>query len=264
MNVDSVGLVYFSPTQTTIKVLNAIAQGSRIPVLERFDLTPSNAITRQYHELTNDLAIIGAPVYAGRLPSVMVSRFQRIKGNGRPAIIVVVYGNRAYEDALIELRDVSLEAGFRPIAAGAFIGEHSYSTSDLPIAVDRPDTEDVIKARAFGEAVRQKMMDSNSVLKGLQVPGNMPYKEVQTFSGIVPSVSEGDCTKCGICVRICPTGAIDEKNPANVSQDLCIRCCACIKKCPKNARRFDNPKIKQVTQWLYQNFSARKEPEIYL
>ena len=177
MNIESTGLIYFSPTQTTKKVIEGIAQGLQATTEQYFDLTLPDAIAQTCQEFTQDLAIIGAPVYAGRLPSVMLSRFKQIKGNGRPAVIVVVYGNRAYEDALIELRNIALEVGFKPIAAGAFIGEHSYSTSDLPIAAGRPDAEDMVKAHAFGKAIREKFMTGISrPSELLQVPGNFPTK----------------------------------------------------------------------------------------
>ena len=79
---------------------------------------------------------------------------RRVKGDGTPAVLVVVYGNREFEDALIELRDLMVEQGFRPVAGAAFIGEHSFSNDATPIALGRPDAEDLVKARAFGEEVR--------------------------------------------------------------------------------------------------------------
>ena len=120
MDIASAALIYFSPTRTTRKIIESIAQGVRIPRVEHVDLTPPEALTRKYAGMHDELAIIGSPVYGGRLPTEMVSRFRRLKGNGTPAVIVAVYGNRAYEDALLELRNLALEAGFNPVAAGAF------------------------------------------------------------------------------------------------------------------------------------------------
>jgi ferredoxin len=264
MKIETTGLIYFSPTQTTRKVVEGILQGVQVANIQHFDLTSPDSETRIFPEFHNDLAIIGSPVYAGRLPASMVSRFKRIKGNGTPAVIVVVYGNRAYEDALGELRDIVLEAGFKPIAAGAFIGEHSYSTTLLPIAAGRPDADDMLTAQNFGKEIRKKIMAETNNPNGLQVPGNFPYKEIQMLSGIVPSVNEALCSRCGKCVPVCPTAAIDKVNPMNTAKDLCIRCCACVKACPSNAKLLDDPRIKQAAEWLYANFAARKEPEIYL
>jgi ferredoxin len=260
MNIESTGLIYFSPTQTTRKILEGIAQGLQVTNAQNFDLTQPDAIPQKYQKTNQDLAIIGAPVYAGRLPPVMVSRFKQIQGHGEPAVIVVAYGNREYEDALIELRDIALEAGFRPIAAGAFIGEHSYST-----AAGRPDADDMAKARDFGKAIRAKLMTATGESgECLHVPGNSPYKEVQPLPGIAPSTNEARCTKCGACVSVCPTVAIDTENPGCADKERCIRCCACIKVCPVKAKSLDDPRIKQIAEWLHANVRARKEPETYL
>lgn len=43
------------------------------------------------------------------------------------AIPIVLFGNRNYDDALIELRNLLEEDGFNTIAAGAFVGEHAFS-----------------------------------------------------------------------------------------------------------------------------------------
>lgn len=265
MNIESTALIFFSPTNTTKKIIEGIVQGLQVTSKQYVDLTPPDAIAPTCREVIEDLAIIGAPVYAGRLPTVMLSRFKHIQGNSRPAVLVVVYGNRAYEDALIELRKAALEAGFNPIAAGAFIGEHSYSTSDKPIAIDRPDAEDMAKALAFGRAILHKIQVSkNQAAELLQVPGNIPYKEVQMRADIAPSVREELCSRCGECVLVCPTSAIEAKNPQLTSKDLCIRCCACVKTCPNSARAMDDPRIMQTIEWLYINCGDRKEPEMYL
>jgi hypothetical protein len=156
MDFNSAKLIYFSPTQTTRKVIEGISQGLQAADIDHIDLTLSDAEIQKRSIINDDLAVIGAPVYSGRLPSVAISRLRKLNGNGAPAVIVVVYGNRAYEDALLELRDVAIEVGFKPIAAGAFIGEHSFSTSVTPIAAGRPDVEDFGKANAFGEMIREK------------------------------------------------------------------------------------------------------------
>ncbi|NVN91393.1 MAG: 4Fe-4S binding protein [Desulfuromonadales bacterium] len=265
MNMESTGLIYFSPTHTTRKVLEGIAQGLQATDARHFDLTQPDAIPQSSRNMNQDLVVIGAPVYAGRLPPVMVSRFKRIRGNGVPAVIVVVYGNREYEDALIELRDLALEAGFRPMAAGAFIGEHSYSTTDLPIAAGRPDAGDMAKAQEFGKSIRAKLMTASGELSEcLQVPGSIPYKEVNSLPGIAPATNEAVCTKCATCVSACPTAAIDRENPGCTDTERCIRCCACVKVCPVKAKSLDDPRIKQIAAWLHANFSDRKEPETYV
>ena len=48
-------------------------------------------------------------VYAGRVPALAVERLKGIKTSGVKCVIVAVYGNRAYEDALVEMQDVATE-----------------------------------------------------------------------------------------------------------------------------------------------------------
>ena len=143
MNISSVKLVYFSPTGTTKKVLQGIARGLCVESIEHVALTMPDADTKPIDNFTNELVVIGAPVYGGRLPNDAVARLKRLKARNTPAVVVVVYGNREYEDALLELSNLSKELGFIPISAGAFIGEHSFSTGDMPIAEGRPDTKDI-------------------------------------------------------------------------------------------------------------------------
>lgn len=266
MNINSVKLIYFSPTQTTRRVIEGISQGLQVVNVENLDLTLPDAEIQKPQRWFEDLAIIGSPVYSGRLPAIVISRFRKLKGNGSPAVIVVVYGNRAYEDALLELRDVAIEAGFKPIAAGAFIGEHSYSTNYTPIAVGRPDVEDLGKAKAFGKMIREKMMNIRALdqMNLLQMPGNFPFKELRMLSGISPVTQEMLCTRCKKCTLVCPTAAINVDDPALIDKSLCIRCCACVKSCPAGAKTIDDPRIKQFAEQLSVNSSHRKEPETYL
>ena len=136
MQIKSIQPVYFSPTHTSAKIVTTIAEGMNIIVNKEIDLTyPS---TNQKTLPSDTLAIIGVPTYAGRVAPTALERLQKIKGDNTPAIIVVLYGNRDYEDALLELRNTAKQLGFVPIAGGAFIGEHSYSTEEFPRQPDAP------------------------------------------------------------------------------------------------------------------------------
>lgn len=265
MNIPSVQMILFSPTGTTRRIVEAIMHGIQVAKTDCLDLTTPGAGTLHLPAAPKALTIIGCPVYAGRLPALAVSRFRAIRGNGKPAVIVVVYGNREYEDALRELLDLVREAGFRPVAAGAFIGEHSYSTQSTPIAVGRPDAENIRKAKAFGTAIRDQISGISSAdeIGVLQVPGNFPYKELRLSQGISPSATEPPCIRCGKCASVCPTAAISPEQPASTDANLCIRCCACVKTCPTGARKMDHPRIMQVAEQLSANCKLRKEPETY-
>ena len=132
---DLIHTIYFSPTGTTRKVAEAIAKGLKAPasegsepVVRSLDLTHRDAAEELLAGET--LAVLAAPVYGGHVAPEAVRRMKGIRGSGTPAVVAVVYGNRAFEHAAEELARLAEEQGFRPIAAGAFVGEHSYSTPE--------------------------------------------------------------------------------------------------------------------------------------
>lgn len=266
MNLESVKLVYFSPTGTTKKILEGIAAGTQVENIEHVVMTLPDAETKPVENFSDELVIIGAPVYAGRLPGDAVKRFQGLKAENTPAVVVVVYGNRDYEDALLELTELSKAQGFVPVAGGAFIGEHSFSTGEMPIAVDRPDTKDMEEANAFGEAITKKIagLQSYDNINSLNIPGNFPYKDGMPPMPGAPVTLEDLCITCGTCVDVCPKAAITMAEKIETDPNLCIKCCACVKECPTNARVMDLPFVKNISKWLHENCSERKEPELFI
>lgn len=262
MDANAASLVYFSPTGTTRTVLEGVASGIGATDPERLDLTAPDALLRPLAP-RHPLVLIGSPVYAGRVPSDMRARFRRVQGNGSLAVVVVVYGNRAYEDALLELRDLAVDAGFRPFAAGAFIGEHSYSQKSSPIAVGRPDAGDLALALDFGRQIRAKVAGLDDAPPPVAVPGNFPYQEPKMLSGVCPERDMALCAGCGQCIPVCPTASIAGGDPVRTDAALCIRCCACVRACPTGALRLADARIQQFRDYLTANCSARKEPETF-
>lgn len=275
---DLIHTIYFSPTGTTRKVAEAIAKGLKAPasegsepVVRSLDLTHRDAAEELLAGET--LAVLAAPVYGGHVAPEAVRRMKGIRGSGTPAVVAVVYGNRAFEHAAEELARLAEEQGFRPIAAGAFVGEHSYSTPETPIAAGRPDDRDLAAAEAFGEAVRRKIDrgDLTPVDAARLKDGRTPLLSLLRFARFVLRyrrrqkkrpvryLPEGDaarCTRCGRCAALCPVGAIARGDETRTDPARCIRCCACVKGCPVGARTFRTP----FAEALARNFTRRKEP----
>ena len=245
MNINTVKLIYFSPTRTTKKIVESIAQGIQIDTIEHLDLTPPQAKSQEFEEIHDCLAIIGTPVYSGRVLVDAMHRLQRLKATNTPAVVIVVYGNREYEDALLELRNLATEVGFTPLAGGAFIGEHSYSNKTTPIANGRPDSGDLKKAREFGKMVQEKIgvIHAISEMKTLHVPGNFPYRERIIRSRKSPMTQEQLCKRCRECIEVCPKAAITLENTIITDQNVCILCCACVKICPEGSRTMEDLEI---------------------
>ncbi len=264
--MNKIKLVYFSPTGTTRKILEAVANGIQTEKAEHIDLTlPKNSYQPQL-VIDSELTIFGVPVYGGRVPANALERLKGLKGNNTPAVITVVYGNREFEDALKEITDFVEQAGFKPVAGGAFIGEHSFASESIPVANGRPDSKDLAKAADFGKKIREKLniISNTAERQKLNVPGNYPYKETHLTKGYTPITVESDCTQCEMCVSVCPTAAIRVDDTIITEKNLCITCCACIKNCPTQARQMKNEMIIQFAQRLNKNCSTRKEPEIFL
>ena len=251
MNIEKWIIAHFSPTGGTKKVADAIAAGFSVPVAEMDLSKADSAVTLGDHDAL--MAVL--PVYAGRVPQISLERLSALKGNGRKAVAVVVYGNREYDDALLETKDALEAKGFRVIAAAAFIAEHSIARS---IAAGRPDAEDEALCRRFAADVMAKADDAAPV----RVPGNNPYKALKP-SAFHPAANE-NCVKCGVCAERCPVGAIPLDDPSRTNHDLCINCMRCVQVCPVSSRALSDAFLSMVTQMLNQTAAGYKKPTIFL
>lgn len=259
MSIKKLHVLYFSATGTSRKIVRAIASGLG-EVDRELDLTLLKDRLQSHRFTEQDVVVVGVPVYAGRVPVLLSNYFQQLQGQGTPVVLVVVYGNRDYDDALLELKDLFETNGFRGIAAGAFVGEHSYSSK---VATARPDADDLETARVFGKKVRQKLA-ANEDGRLLEVKGNYPYKELVAMPPMAPETN-ALCTNCGLCAEHCPTEAIDFNDCRQVDASSCIRCCSCVKRCPLDAKSFQHERIVGITHYLVDHFSAiRKAPETFL
>ena len=251
MNFEKWIIAHFSPTGGTRKVADAIAAGFNAPVVE-MDLTKANS-TVTLGEKVALMAVL--PVYAGRVPQISLERLAALKGNRQKAVAVVVYGNREYDDALLETKNALETNGFQVIAAAAFIAEHSIVRS---IAAGRPDAEDEKIARQFAADVMAKLENPAPV----NVPGNDPYVELKP-STFHPAADES-CVKCGVCAEQCPVGAIPMENPNETLNDICINCMRCVQVCPVSSRTLPAPFVTGATQMLNEKAAGYKKPVVFL
>ena len=274
-DMKKVNLMYFSPTATTKTVVEAI--GKRLVDtkglqrgLERgktIDFTLPKQRESAQNFQTKDILVIGVPVYAGRVPNVLLKYLNTIQGNNTLAIPIVLYGNRHYDDALLELNDILQKNGFKVIAGAAFIGEHSFSYT---LAKERPDNKDLTIAEEFANKVYTKIQSNNH--STAKVNGSRPYRpyympkneedELVDIRRVVPKTND-TCIDCKICSEVCPMGSIPY-NDVKAIVGICIKCGACIKRCPTQSKYFDDTDYLRHKQELEEQFVERREPELFV
>ena len=275
VNVKKVWAVFFSATGTTRKVVSRVAEviAAELGVdWETFDFTLPKAREAALHFTAGDLVVLGTPVYAGRVPNVLVKYLASLRGNGALAVPVVLFGNRNYDDALIELRDILECDGFHTVAAAAFAGEHSFS---YILGAGRPDKSDMTVVDNFAARVVEKlgaMPDTQALapisVKGVPSPYRLHYRPLDRqgnpvdFRTIRPLTGDA-CNDCKLCAESCPMGSISFDNVREYT-GICIRCGACVKKCPQQARYYDNEAYLRHRQELEEGFTRRAEPELFV
>jgi ferredoxin len=265
MKTETASLVYFSPTSTTGIVLEEIARGMGQESPKVIDITRPEIRKQTAPVFENEVVLIGAPVYAGRVAKDAAAYIKTLKGSGSLAVVVVVYGNREFEDALLELKNMAVDSGFVVLAGGAFIGEHSFSDTEFSIAPGRPDEADLEKAFLFGQKIAGMLnsLETPADVLDVEVPGNFPYKEGMGDGAFAFIDVTDDCDDCGICAPACPKEAINEADHYSTIDARCIFCCACIKACPQQARIMKAGPMKDKAKWLSENCAQRKEPQTF-
>lgn len=244
----------FSPTGSSLKIARRFSK--HFENSDIIDLTTG----KKSLDIKSDevIAVFAFPVYAGRIPRIFLERLEDIQGNGNKAVIIAVYGNRHYDDAIIEMYDFLKERGFITIGASAFVAEHTYTSN---IAGGRPNDTDLEVVDTFAENVKSIVSENNSP----EIPGNRPYREGVGISTWAPYPSD-KCISCGVCSMVCPVGIIEQNGELPRERIAnCLHCMACVKRCPINVRIADDEALYKLRAHLEENFAKpEKEPEIFL
>lgn len=252
MTLQKANLAYFSATGTTAKIISAIESGLDVKEKNTINLTAPGQETITIPD--NEIIIFGIPVYSGRVPEIARKGIEKIKGNHTPAIIVCVYGNRDFDDALLELKDIVESNGFYVLSAGAFLAQHSIFPK---VAQGRPDRSDLIQAKEFG--INSMKTISGTIEKNpLKVKGNHPYRAVKPIP-LTPT-TDRKCNSCGLCAKQCPVQAIDTDNPKKTDKSKCISCAHCISVCPEHSKKFGGFLYWIVSKKFAKDNFQRKEP----
>lgn len=248
--------LYFSPCSstydTTYAFCRAISQNAAIEV----NLTDRETEVPEIP--AGSVAVVAAPVYAGRIPTPMADKLARARLEGVKVVTFAVYGGRAYEDALLELNDLCEKAGATVLASATTIAAHVF-VPDLERG--RPDANDFAEIKDFGRRVCEKYAKGETT--PVIVPGNRPYRPAYK-AAFVPETDTAMCRKCGVCVAACPTGAIDAQDPSKTDINLCINCMRCAASCASGAKAQPAAAKAFITARLSPLLGGHKPNEFYV
>ncbi len=247
--------ICFSPTGGTEKVAEFLTE------VLAWKIAPVDLCDPQFAGVTltsEDVAVIAMPSYGGRVPCTAVERLAMVKGNGARAVLVCVYGNRAYENNLAEMKNLAQKAGFRPVAAVAALAEHSMARN---VAAGRPDSRDEAVLYAMALKIKAKLDAGED--GEVQVPGTVPDKPMGNFGGRLAPKATVDCNRCGRCADRCPTRAID-RDTLEADKAKCIGCMRCIAVCYGGARKLPAALETLDGVTLSVLCSTRKENELFI
>lgn len=249
-------LILFSPTGGTEKTAKLLCSALS-PTLKITDLT-SPALAPVHFPAGNDaVAVIALPSFGGRVPALAAERLKKIHAEGMPCILLCVYGNRAYEDTLVEMEDLAKQCGFSVCAAVAAVAEHSIMHQ---FAAGRPDAADEEALKNMGAQILEKL-SSGQADQPFSIPGCRPYKNAGSV-GMVPKASSA-CVSCGACAAACPAQAINRDDLKTADAHKCISCMRCVVKCPHNARKISSVMVSAASMAMKKVCSVRKECELF-
>lgn len=250
--------IVFSPTGGTQKAVDYIMEGWGASV-RKVDLADAQEDFAGIQLEEDTIALIAVPSYGGRVPGLAAKRLASIHGNRAQCILVCVYGNRAYEDTLIELKDIAETCGFRIAGAVSAIAEHSIMRQ---YAAGRPDQADKEELSRFGKQILDKINNPASSGECPAIPGNRPYKKAGGI-GMAPKAN-GNCVGCGLCADNCPAQAISKENLKTADSKKCISCMRCVAQCPKSARKLNGALVSAAALAMKKACAGRKENELFL
>lgn len=272
---------YFSPTGGTRQVLRdfvgplAGALHSEVEY-HSYTLPEERGVVPRFD--ADDVIVWATPVYAGRIPNKTLDYVrQALHADGNPAVALVTFGNRAYDNALAELVALMRDGGMMPMVGAAVVTRHAFSDT---LGVGRPSDRDRAQLEDFATRMAERIHAGQgrgggalAVRGALAVPGEgypekyyTPLKVGNVPAGFLkakPSCNRDRCTRCDVCAHVCPMGSIVMNDGMPSFDGICIKCQACRRLCPEGAIAFTDPEYLSHVAMIERTFAEPKCSEFY-
>lgn len=243
---------YFSPTGGTKKVLDIICSTWDCQK-EYVNLSAIQTSSLSVNFSETDICIVAVPSFSGRVPQFIIPILQNLQGNKAKSILISTYGNRAFDDTLLELKDTMEQSGFLCYGAIAAVTQHSIMPR---YGAGRPTPDDAEELKKFSKQC-QNMLEKP--FSPVDVPGNRPYRKYVSLP-ITPKADK-HCTACGLCHQTCPAHAIPADNYRKCDTALCISCLQCTAVCPQQARHVNTLMLK-IAELIMKKVCCERKPNL--
>lgn len=141
------------------------------------------------------VAVIGMPVYVGKIPLPAAEALRDIAGNGAMTLAAVSYGGRKYGNALFELKRLAEECGFRAIGAGAFMISYMARRGSATSSAPAVDLEAILDfSKAASEKIKRLSGSEIAELRikpmPVEVNGRMPVHKISRISPNAAAIAQ--------------------------------------------------------------------------
>lgn len=195
--------IHFSPVggtagmtdRLTEQLADILREGSALPVTtETYELLMLGDETVTLDDET--VAVIGMPVYLGKVPLPALSALEKIRADGAVAVAAVSYGARSYGNALYELQHHAEILGFKVVGAGAFsVRYKSHGLWPVPSEfIEDSNSVDQFAAAAAAKIRRLAGCDIEGLKirpAPLEVAGRLPVHRISRLAPGAAAAAQG-------------------------------------------------------------------------
>jgi len=252
--------ICFSPTGGTRHIVEqavfTLAEHHHLPYFIQDYTTPS--LRANWQDIRDgDLVVWGSPVYAGRIPNKSLDFVRaHLHGCNTPLVAIAVYGGRHWDNALIEMSQLTRAGNMNPVGACAMVSRHVFSNI---LGEGRPNDEDLAMLRDY-----LRHIDCSSTIHLENEDKKLDYyqplredKKPARFLKATPEVDYALCSGCNTCAERCAMGSIQITDGKPVIEGTCIKCMACVFSCPTHAFKFTDEDFLSHIRMIEQTCSKK-------